>query len=239
MMRPRAPRRMDTTVRIIDERIASREDRGDILSDLLQARLPGGEELSRDEILAEAIQTLYAGHLTIPFSLVNFWRDIARTEIAARLAAEADALSAAGTAESSILSGSYCLASLKESLRLHPPASILYREVQDAFELDGFEFARGVAVWVSPQLLHNDPRYFPEPRRFLPDRFKKESLRVASGSPYFPFGAGQRACIANHLALHEMTLVALLTAHRFELIPIHEGSEHFRLQARKAKWSLT
>lgn len=40
MVRPRAPRRMDAAVRIIDERIASGERRGDILSDLVQARLP-------------------------------------------------------------------------------------------------------------------------------------------------------------------------------------------------------
>ena len=77
MVRPRAPRRMDAAIRIIDERIASGEERGDVLSDLVQARLPDGEKLTRDEIVGEVIQMLYAGHLTIPSSLVNFWRDIA------------------------------------------------------------------------------------------------------------------------------------------------------------------
>ena len=224
MMRPRAPRRMETTIRIIDERIASGEERGDVLSELVQARLPDGERLSRDEIAGEVIQMLYAGHLTIPSTLVNFWRDIAPTDIAARLAAEAEHLCATGVSESAAISGSYCLAALKESMRLHPPAPILYREVETAFELGGFEFSRDVAVWVSPQLLHNDARYFPEPHRFLPERFMKGSIALTPQSAYFPFGVGSRTCLANHFALHQMTLITLLTARRFQFLPTREGS---------------
>jgi enediyne biosynthesis protein E7 len=215
MVRPRAPRRMDAALRIIDERILSGEQRGDVLSELVLARLPSGEKLTRDEIVGEIIQMLYAGHLTIPSTLVNFWRDTrASSSVAAKIAAEADHLCANGVPELTILSETYCLAALKESMRLHPPAPILYREVESAFELDGFEIARDVAVWVSPQLLHNDARYFPEPLRFLPERFLKGSLSAAFRSAYLPFGIGRRACIANQLALYQMTLVSLLAADR-------------------------
>jgi enediyne biosynthesis protein E7 len=234
MVRPRAPRRMDAAIRIIDERIASGEKRGDILSDLVQAQLPDGEKLSRDEILAEVVQMLYAGHLTIPFSLMNFWRDIATTDVAVTIGAEADRLCVTGIPEPAAIRGSYCVAALKESMRLHPPAPILYREVDSAFELGGFKFAREVAVWVSPQLLHNDARYFPEPGRFHPERFMKATLTVTSKSPYLPFGAGQRACIANLLALHQMAIIGLLTARQFQLIPTHDGSNVFQAQARRA-----
>ena len=107
---------------------------------------------------------------------------------------------------------------------LHPPAPILYREVERPFELGGFEFARDIAVWVSPQLLHADPGHFQEPRRFLPARFMKGSPVVAHRSVYLPFGAGPRACIGGHLALLQMTLVGLLTARRFRVTPTFEGS---------------
>ena len=177
MVRPRAPRRMETAIRIIDERIASREGRGDVLSDLVQARFPDGGGLTRDEIVGEVIQMLYAGHLTVPSSLVHLWSDIDGNDLGAAIAAEADRLCAGGVPGSSDLLESYCLAALKESMRLHPPAPILYREVDSAFELGGFEFARDAAVWVSPQLLHLDPRHFPEPHRFLPERFMKGGLR--------------------------------------------------------------
>jgi cytochrome P450 len=128
--------------------------------------------------------------------------------------------------------GSYCLATLKESMRLHPPAPILYREVESAFELRGFEFVRDVAVWVSPQLLHRDARSFPEPHRFLPERFlpgrsAKGRLAGTPQSVYLPFGAGPRACIGSQQALLQMALIGLLTARRFQLTPVLDGSRVF------------
>ncbi len=223
MVRPRAPQRMDAVIRIVDERIASGEARGDVLSDLVQARLPDGDRLTREEIAGEVIQMLYAGHLTIPSTILNFWTDIAAGNVAARIAAEADRLCATAAYGSSAFAGSYGLAALRESMRIHPPAPLLYREVERAFELDGFEFGRDVAVWVSPQLLHHDARWFPDPDRFLPERFMQRRLPVASESVYLPFGAGPRTCIGNHQALHEMLLIALLVARRFSLTQASAG----------------
>jgi cytochrome P450 len=100
-------------------------------------------------------------------------------------------------------------------MRLYPPAPILYREVDVPFELGGYEFARDVAVWVSPRLLHVDPRYFPDPHRFRPERFLKGGLAGAPRSVYLPFGVGPRSCLGIHLAAHQMTLIAWLAARRF------------------------
>jgi enediyne biosynthesis protein E7 len=231
MVRPRAPQRMDTVIRIIDSRIASGEGRGDVLSDLVQARLPDGGGLTRDEIVGEVVQMLYAGHLTVPSSLVHLWRDIDDNDLNA-IAADADRLCAGGVPGLFDLLESYCLAALKESMRLHPPAPILYREVESAFELGGFEFACDAGVWVSPQLLHSDPRHFPEPHRFLPERFMRGGSGATLRSVYLPFGAGPRACIGANLALLQMTLISLLVARRFRLVPVREESGSFRVQPR-------
>jgi enediyne biosynthesis protein E7 len=220
MIRPRAPNRMDAVIRIVDERLSSSEDRGDVLTDLIQARLPNGAGLNREEIVGEVIQLLYAGHLTIPPTLLNFWRDIAAHGVVDLIAAEAKQLCVASPPDPTSLSRSYCLAALKESMRLHPPAPLLYREVARPFELGGFEFPRGVGVWASPGLLHRDARNFPEPLCFRPERFLVGRLHCQSASAYLPFGAGPRACIANHHALYQMTLVSLVTAHRVDLTPI-------------------
>jgi cytochrome P450 len=218
VVRPRAPLRMDATVRIIDERMASGEGRGDVLSHLVRAGLPNGERLTRAEIIGEVIQMLYAGHHTVPLSLLRFWHDIATADACARIAAEAEELCATGIPDSDAISDSYCLAALKESMRLNPAAPILYREVEAAFELDGFDFPRDVGVWVSPRLLHRSAGNFPDPHRFIPERFLRGNPMATPRSSYFPFGAGRRVCIANHLALHQMALIALLTARRFDFV---------------------
>jgi enediyne biosynthesis protein E7 len=235
VVRPRAPRRMDTTIRIIDERIASGEDRGDVLSHLIRAGLRDSGGLTREEIVGEVMQMLYAGHHTIPTSLVSFWRDIAESDMCARIAAEADHLCATGVPNSDSISDSYCLAALKESMRVHPAAPILYREVESDFELNGFEFPRDAGVWVSPQLLHSNPSNFPEPHRFIPERFLHGNPTVTARFPYFPFGAGRRACIANHLALHQMALIALLTARRFNFVLSQDERHNFR--TRPQAWN--
>jgi len=200
---------------------------------LVHGKLPGGEKIPRDEILTEIVQMLYAGHLTIPFVMVNFWRDITAGDAIAPLAAEAEGLGTTIAPDVAVLSASYCMAALKESMRLQPPAPILYREVESAFELGGFEFDRNAAVWVSSHLLHRDARYFPEPERFLPERFAKDGPMSVPRMGYLPFGAGRRICIAGELALHQMTLIALLTACRFQLIPAGSESKYLVRRLRR------
>jgi cytochrome P450 len=232
MIRPRAPRGMDAAIRIIDERIATGEERGDVLSDLVRTRFPDGGRLTREEIVGEVVQMLYAGHLTIPASLVNFWRDVATNALGPSLSGEADRVCVAGNLDPVTVLESSCLATLKESLRVHPPAPILYREVESAFELGGYACARDAAVWVSPELLHKDARYFPEPDRFLPERFVKGRTAVPPAA-YLPFGAGRRACIGSHLALLQMTVIALLTLHRFHLSPNPHHPNAFQAVRRR------
>jgi enediyne biosynthesis protein E7 len=227
VVRPRAPRRMDATIRIIDERIASGEDGEDVLSRLIRAGAANEGGLTREEIIGEIIQLLYAGHHTIPTGLIHFWRDIAGGDVSAKVTAEAEHLCTTELLKSAPISDSYCLAAVRESMRLHPAAPILYREVDKEFELSGFEFPREVGVWVSPQLLHTSPSNFPEPHRFIPERFLNRTTTRDAPLPYFPFGAGRRACVAKNLALQQMTLIALLTARRFELHANQDGC-HFR-----------
>ena len=205
---------MDVAVSIVDKRIASGDQHPDMLSRLLLQPLPDNTTLTRSEILGEVMQLLYAGHLTIPHSLASFWRETVAHDLLPRIASEADRLCADGVPTMAVLSRSYCLAALKESMRLHPPAPILYREAKSTFELGGFELAKDAAVWISPHLLHNDDRYFPEPDRFIPERFMKGRLPVNSRSVYMPFGAGQRKCIGHIFALYQMVLIALLMARR-------------------------
>ena len=225
MTRPRAPRRMDAVIRLVDARIASGEDRGDILSTLLHDRTAEGGRLDRDAILGEVIQLLYSGHLTIPLSLVNVWRDVAEHGISERLAEEGACLCAAGVPPPAALSKSYGMAVLKESLRLRPPAPVLFRDVARPFVLGGFGFAAGSMVWVSPLLLHRDPRHFAAPDRFLPARFAAPQGAAIPAGAYLPFGVGARQCIAMQSALYQMALVVLAIARRFRIVPAGDTAD--------------
>ncbi|MCA9711233.1 MAG: cytochrome P450, partial [Myxococcales bacterium] len=152
LTRPRAPRRMESTLELIDARIRSGEDRGDMLSFLLAAPLADGSRLSREEIAGELIQMLYSGHLTIPLTLSNFWYALWASPAAAhRVHDEATRQPQAFPSTEGRLP-SYCESALKETMRMFPPAPILYREVATSFEVGEHTLEEGAAVWISPQL---------------------------------------------------------------------------------------
>lgn len=222
MIRPRAPRDLPVTTDLIKRRIEGDCGGRDVLSVLVRTFRAAGEPVDTDTVIGEIVQMLYAGHLTIPASLAALWRCLAEDAQAERnIAKEADSLNI-GVAPPAqpIVQRSLALASLKEAMRLHPPAPLLYRKVAAAFELEGLSLSKGQQVWVSPRLLQRDPRYFEAPEQFQPMRFAVGGPQTVPRGVYIPFGAGPRTCIAMHQAFNQMSVIALMIAQRFALRPI-------------------
>jgi cytochrome P450 len=67
--------------------------------------------------------------------------------------------------------------------------------------------------------MHRDPRFFPDPHLFWPDRWL--TLDAPPRFAYLPFGAGPPVCIGSHFALAEATLVlaVILSSAELELVP--------------------
>ncbi len=95
---------------------------------------------------------------------------------------------------------------LQEVLRLYPAGWIGSRVAQHDVTVDGFEVRQGTMVCYSPYLTHRDPRWWPAPDQFRPERFAD---RPAPWT-YLPFSFGPRTCLGMHLAQHMLT--AALTA---------------------------
>ncbi len=89
------------------------------------------------------------------------------------------------------------------------------------FDVAGYRLRAGTNVIVSQWVLHRDPRFYPEPERFLPERWRDEvaGRKTVPKFAYLPFGAGPRVCVGASLALTESALVlaTLMQHHRFSL----------------------
>jgi len=70
---------------------------------------------------------------------------------------------------------------------------------------------------LSQWLTHRDPRWFPEPERFAPDRWTEEFEARLPRFAYFPFGGGPRVCIGAGFAMMEAILLLATLAKRFRL----------------------
>lgn len=72
-----------------------------------------------------------------------------------------------------------------------------------------------VIIWV--YRTHHDPRFYPEPERFQPERFDDTHSAARPKHAYLPFGAGQRACIGQAFAMFEAQLIVATFAQRLAL----------------------
>ncbi len=182
------------------------EERPDVLSLLMTARDENGEPMRDEELRDEMVTLLLAGHETTATALS--WavlRIHERPEALERIRAEIDGVTGGGRfaiEEAGRLE--YLDATVREALRLNPVVPEVGRRLRRPTRIGGWDLPAGVVAAPSIYLVHRRADLYPEPDRFLPERF----LGKRPG-PYefFPFGGGTRRCVGMAFALYEMKVV--------------------------------
>jgi cytochrome P450 len=72
-------------------------------------------------------------------------------------------------------------------------------------------------VMMSQWVVHRDGRHYPEPLKFIPDRWTPEFRASLPKYAYFPFGGGPRQCIGEGFAWMEAVLVLAAIAQRWDV----------------------
>jgi cytochrome P450 len=228
--------------RFIRERRASGLDKGDLLSMLLLAVDEEGDggRLTDEQARDQSMTLLIAGHDTTAAGLTWLFYCLARQpRIAALVQQELDAILGGRDPTVNDLPDLSCTERVvKETLRLYPPAFALFmRQALADVEIAGYRLPCNSLVQLFPYICQRDPRWFPEPESFDPDRFLPERQRALPPFAYFPFGGGPRICIGNTFAMMEMTLVAatLLQHLRVELAAGQEEAQPVALMSLRPK----
>jgi cytochrome P450 len=181
----------------IERRRANLDDEppGDILTLLLAARDENGNPLADSEVRDELITILLAGHETTATSIGwAFERLLHTPAVLLRLTDEIEG----GGSE-------YIEAVIKETLRVRPVVTEVFRAPTAETELGGYVFDAGTKLAASIMLVQYDPElYPPDPEAFRPERF-------LDGAPepytWIPFGGGVRRCLGAAFAQLEMKVV--------------------------------
>jgi cytochrome P450 len=207
--------------RIINERRRTAADRGDLLSMLLLARddEDNGAPLTDTQVRDETMTLFLAGHETTANALTWTWHLLSQhPDVEQRLHQEIDAVLDDRQADADDVARlPYTRMVLAESMRCYPPAWGIGRRAIEDVEIGGYTIPRGTVVLFSQYLLHRDPRFFPEPERFDPDRWLPERQQARPRFAYFPFGGGNRVCIGESFAWMEGILVLATLARRWRL----------------------
>jgi cytochrome P450 len=194
----------------------------DLLTMLRLARDPEqpGQGLSPQELHDQTMVMFQAGHETTATAMTWWSGLMARhPEVAERIHAEVDTVLQGETPTPATLQQlPWLQASLKEALRLYPPAAILFtrRACQDV-KVGPWTLPKGHLIAFTPYVIQRDARWFESPDKFKPERFLPGAPDIPR-SAWFPFGTGPRVCIGQHFAMLEMGLIAAMLMQRFHLV---------------------
>lgn len=216
----RAIRPLDSIVRsMIRKRRKHPVASDDLLSTLLETRHDDGRLMTEQELRDEMVTLLVAGHETTTAALSWTWYLLAQhPEVEAKLLSEIrDVLGDREPAAGDLNQLKYTKAVVKESMRLYPPAWGVGRRALREIDIHGYRLPAGTNVLVMQWITHRDPRFYPEPGRFDPNRWMSEPAGTEElpRYAYFPFGGGPRMCIGSTFAMTEAVLLTAAIAQKF------------------------
>ncbi|XP_071444833.1 cytochrome P450 9e2-like [Hetaerina americana] len=136
---------------------------------------------------------------------------------------------------------------LCETLRIYPPAGLLSRRNTKEYKIPGTDYVLEpfTQIFIPTQDMQHDPKYFPDPKRFDPDRFLPDNIRESVGQyRYIPFGDGPRHCIGQRFAELQarIGMIVLIANFDFEVcrektsVPLKFAKRAFILTAATGIW---
>ncbi|KFM79656.1 Cytochrome P450 2J2, partial [Stegodyphus mimosarum] len=123
----------------------------------------------------------------------------------------------------------YTYAVIMESMRWYTlvPVNTLRISVED-IKVQGYDIPKGTYILVNTWLLHNDPKYWPEPEKFIPERYLLNDGKQVNYKPesYSPFSYGKRSCPGEMVALVSLLHYFITIMQKFKVLPEGEKVEY-------------
>ncbi|XP_059172338.1 cytochrome P450 3A24-like [Physella acuta] len=213
--------------RIVMEKQGARKPT-DLLQSLVAAKLAGDEEaatfkpdmtehqtweklpktLSERELLGQALLIIFAGFETTSMTLKMCLYLLAKhPDIQEKLYAEICSVVTSNSPTYEELSQlTYMEQVINETLRLFPPVLIINRTAAETRTYGHVTIPKNAVVMILIEEIMKDPRNYPDPERFDPDRFSPENSKHRDPMTFLPFGYGPRLCIGMRLAYLELKI---------------------------------
>ncbi|KAF2745752.1 cytochrome P450 [Sporormia fimetaria CBS 119925] len=217
------------------------------LNDYVAGRRQKGEVEAKDLKLDDAFSRiaanqirlfLFAGNDSTSCAIVYAYHLLSRhPDVLADLQAEHDAIFGPVEETASKLKNEpallnkckQTLAVIKETLRLYPPAASM-REGKLGVSLtdkNGNIYPTdGLEATIMHHSVHRNPRFWPRPEEFLPQRWLvgpgHELYNPPNNGSYRPFELGPRNCIGQTLIYNEIRIVLVMTLRSFRIQPAYD-----------------
>ncbi|XP_022170039.1 cytochrome P450 6k1-like [Myzus persicae] len=221
---------------VIDYREQHNVVRNDLTQTLMQARK---ELVSKDEstvedkfteadIIGNAILMFTAGSETVSSVLYFCLYELAlNKETQDKLRGEICSMKAKHNGQLNndyLMDLHYTTMVLEETSRKYSIAYSIMRVATKTYTLPdkSFVIEKGQKIFIPMFNIHRDPKYYPDPLSFNPERFSMEQKSQRPNGTYIPFGDGPRLCIGKRFAESEMKLVLSNLLSKFEVLPCEQ-----------------
>jgi cytochrome P450 len=206
---------------MIDERRRTGERKEDLMTMLMEARYEDtGEGMTDDQLRNELGVMIGAGQETTSNLLTWIFHLLSdNPDAEAKLLEEYNRVLGGRVPTLADLPNlSYNRMVVDEALRIYPPAwAVSTRTALEDDVVLGYHIPKGAGVFISPYVVHRDPRFWNEPEKFMPERFTDDQVEARHKYAYIPFGAGPRKCIGFTFALTETQLILATLLQHYKL----------------------
>ena len=190
-------------------------EKPNLISHLMKAKDPdsGDVGLPEKQIRDEIMIFLFAAHDTTSTALTWSLAYLATNQmIQDKLQKELDSVLERGRLPTGddLPKLEYAEKIFKETLRIRPSVWALSRLTNEEYTMGEYVIPSNSVIFMSQYAMHNSPKYYIDPDKFIPERWTKEFLFKLPRFAYFPFGGGIRSCIGETFAVQE-GILALAT----------------------------
>ncbi|KAM6571309.1 hypothetical protein CsatA_015389 [Cannabis sativa] len=124
----------------------------------------------------------------------------------------------------------YLKSVINESMRLHPSLPLLVpRQNQEKCEINGYEIPAKTNTIINAWVIGRDPKYWPEPEIFKPERFLDNNnsidSKLGNKFEFLPFGGGRRICVGMSFGFLNVELCLALLLYHFDWM-LPNGMKH-------------
>jgi cytochrome P450 len=203
-------------------------EKPNLISHLMKAKDPDSGEvgLPEKQIRDEIMIFLFAAHDTTSTALTWSLAYLATNlEIQNKLQKELDAVLEGGRlpTEEDLPKLEYAEKIFKETLRIRPSVWALSRLTNEEYTMGEYVIPSNSIIFMSQYAMHNSPKYYVDPDKFIPERWTKEFLFKLPRFAYFPFGGGIRSCIGETFAVQEGILALTTIFQRWNILLTEKG----------------
>lgn len=198
--------------KLVDSHSSSSQGSASFISQILQL------DISKEQIADIALRTFCAMHEVTITALSWVWYLLSETpKVEAQLHSELDSvLKGQPPSFDHLKALPYLERVLQETRRLYTAVWLIGRFVRRDVSFGDHVIPQNAIVLASQQMMHRDPRYFPNPDQFDPSRWTPESVASRPEFSFFPFSAGPRQCLGRDFAWLEDSLILATLAQNWQ-----------------------